>query len=80
MLGGRERFDAVPFFWSQHYDSTIRYAGHAEGWDEVKIDGSLDAHDAMVSYMRGGRRLAVATLSRDRACLEAEAEFEGSPS
>jgi NADPH-dependent 2,4-dienoyl-CoA reductase/sulfur reductase-like enzyme/nitrite reductase/ring-hydroxylating ferredoxin subunit len=25
MLGGRVRFDAIPFFWSQHYDVTIRY-------------------------------------------------------
>jgi nitrite reductase/ring-hydroxylating ferredoxin subunit len=32
MLGRRERFDAVPFFWSQHYDVTIRYIGHAEKW------------------------------------------------
>src|SRR5262249_41698431 len=29
MLGHRERFDAVPFFWSQHYDVTINYVGHA---------------------------------------------------
>ncbi|HVT56215.1 MAG TPA: FAD-dependent oxidoreductase, partial [Xanthobacteraceae bacterium] len=30
MLGGREKFDAVPFFWSQHYDIPINYVGHAE--------------------------------------------------
>ena len=35
MLGARERFDAVPFFWSQHYDVAINYVGHAERWDEV---------------------------------------------
>jgi hypothetical protein len=29
MLGHRERFDAVPFFWSQHYDAVINYVGHA---------------------------------------------------
>ena len=76
MLGHRERFDAVPFFWSQHYDVTIRYVGHAERWDTVKLEGSLDARDASVSFMRGGRRLAVATVSRDRECLEAELELE----
>jgi len=76
MLGGRERFDAVPFFWSQHYDVTIRYVGHAERWDAVHVDGSLEARDASVSFWRGGRRLAVATVSRDRASLQAEVELE----
>jgi NADPH-dependent 2,4-dienoyl-CoA reductase/sulfur reductase-like enzyme/nitrite reductase/ring-hydroxylating ferredoxin subunit len=76
MLGRRERFDAVPFFWSQHYDVTIRYVGHAERWDTVKIDGSLDARDASVTFARDGRTLAVATIGRDRASLEAELTME----
>jgi len=76
MLGGRERFDAVPFFWSQHYDVTIRYVGHAERWDAVRVDGSLDARDATVRFLRGGRALAVATISRDRENLQAEVELE----
>jgi NADPH-dependent 2,4-dienoyl-CoA reductase/sulfur reductase-like enzyme/nitrite reductase/ring-hydroxylating ferredoxin subunit len=76
MLGRRERFDAVPFFWSQHYDVTIRYVGHAERWDAVRVDGSLDARDASVSFLREARRLAVATVSRDRDNLKAEVELE----
>jgi len=76
MLGLRERFNAVPFFWSQHYDTTINYVGHAEQWDRVEIDGSLDAQDCSVAYMKGGKRLAVATVSRDRESLEAEAAME----
>jgi NADPH-dependent 2,4-dienoyl-CoA reductase/sulfur reductase-like enzyme/nitrite reductase/ring-hydroxylating ferredoxin subunit len=78
MLGRRERFDAVPFFWSQHYDVTIRYVGHAERWDAVKIDGSLDAQDCAVSYTSGGRTLAVATIARDRDNLAAELKLERS--
>jgi NADPH-dependent 2,4-dienoyl-CoA reductase/sulfur reductase-like enzyme/nitrite reductase/ring-hydroxylating ferredoxin subunit len=76
MLGLRERFDQVPFFWSQHYDVTINYVGHAEKWDTVDVDGSLDAQDCAVTYRRGGRALAVATVGRDRASLEAEARME----
>ena len=73
MLGRRERFDAVPFFWSQHYDVTIRYVGHAERWDTIRVDGSLEPG---IGSLRNGHRLAVATVSRDRASLEAEVELE----
>lgn len=77
ILGRNRRFDAVPFFWSQHYEATLRYVGHAENWDTVDIDGSLEeGRDCSVTYKRGGRKLAVATLSRDRQNLEAEAEME----
>ena len=31
MLGAREPFNQVPFFWSQHYDVPINYVGHAGG-------------------------------------------------
>jgi NADPH-dependent 2,4-dienoyl-CoA reductase/sulfur reductase-like enzyme/nitrite reductase/ring-hydroxylating ferredoxin subunit len=78
MLGARERFDAVPFFWSQHYHVAINYVGHAERWDEVSIDGSLEARDCAVEYRRGGRTLAVATIGRDRRSLEAEVRMERS--
>jgi NADPH-dependent 2,4-dienoyl-CoA reductase/sulfur reductase-like enzyme/nitrite reductase/ring-hydroxylating ferredoxin subunit len=76
MLGYREPFDAVPFFWSQHYDVTINYVGHAEQWDAVRIDGVLDARDCSVTYLRGDRKLAVATISRDRESLRAEVAME----
>jgi NADPH-dependent 2,4-dienoyl-CoA reductase/sulfur reductase-like enzyme/nitrite reductase/ring-hydroxylating ferredoxin subunit len=76
MLGQRRPFDAVPFFWSQHYDFSIRYVGHAEKWDKTTVDGNVAAKDCQVAYYRDGRKLAVATISRDRASLEAEVGFE----
>jgi hypothetical protein len=76
MLGYRERFEAVPFFWSQHYDVTINYVGHAEHWDAIQIDGTLESRDCSVSYSRAGRKLAVATISRDRESLQAELDLE----
>jgi NADPH-dependent 2,4-dienoyl-CoA reductase/sulfur reductase-like enzyme len=76
MLGARERFDTAPFFWSQHYDTVINYVGHAEHWDGIDVDGNLDALDCVVRYKQGGRTLAVATIARDLASLEAEAAME----
>jgi NADPH-dependent 2,4-dienoyl-CoA reductase/sulfur reductase-like enzyme len=76
LLGYREKFDAVPFFWSQHYDMTINYVGHAESWDEIRTEGNVSARDCALHYERAGRTLAVATLARDRASLQAEAALE----
>ena len=78
ILGYREPFNAVPFFWSQHYDVVINYIGHAEKWDAIEIDGQLDARNCAVTYKRGGRTLAVATISRDLQSLQVEAEMEAS--
>ena len=72
----RQPFDAVPFFWSQHYDVAINYVGHAEKWDAIAIDGSLSARDCAVSYTKGGRALAVVTLGRDLQSLRAELAME----
>jgi NADPH-dependent 2,4-dienoyl-CoA reductase/sulfur reductase-like enzyme/nitrite reductase/ring-hydroxylating ferredoxin subunit len=76
MLGLRQRFDAVPFFWSLHYDVAIQYVGHAEHWDAVEIDGSLEARDCTVRYLAGTRTLAVVTIGRDIASLRAEQALE----
>ena len=76
MLGRREKFDAVPFFWSRHYDISIQYVGHAEQWDNVAIDGSTADKNCKVTYSVGGKKLAVATIGRQRENLNAEVELE----
>ena len=76
MLGADEKFTAVPFFWSRHYDVSISYVGHAESWDELAIEGTPAARDCLVQYKRGGRVLAVAAVNRDIESLEAELTME----
>jgi NADPH-dependent 2,4-dienoyl-CoA reductase/sulfur reductase-like enzyme len=76
LLGRRERFDAVPFFWSAHYDTTINYVGHAAGTDEIDVAGDLAAGDCTATFRRDGRTLAVATIGRDRESLRAEVALE----
>jgi NADPH-dependent 2,4-dienoyl-CoA reductase/sulfur reductase-like enzyme/nitrite reductase/ring-hydroxylating ferredoxin subunit len=76
MLGQREAFDGVPFFWSQHYDVPINYVGHAEKWDEIVVDGDIKGRDCLLKYKSKGRVLAVASIYRDLASLEAELAME----
>jgi NADPH-dependent 2,4-dienoyl-CoA reductase/sulfur reductase-like enzyme len=76
ILGLRQPFAVVPFFWSQHYDVAINYVGHAEKWDATMVDGALGSHDCAVSYRRDQRTLAVATIGRDLQSLKAERMLE----
>jgi hypothetical protein len=76
MLGKRRKYTAVPFFWSQHYDVTLNYVGHAEKWDSIETDGSLSERNCRLRYHAGGKTLAVVTISRDRDSLEAELAME----
>jgi len=76
ILGRRERFAAVPFFWTEQYDFMLAYVGHAEGWNDVQIDGDPARRDCMVTYRRDGKTLAVATVQRDLQSLRAEVELE----
>jgi NADPH-dependent 2,4-dienoyl-CoA reductase/sulfur reductase-like enzyme/nitrite reductase/ring-hydroxylating ferredoxin subunit len=78
MLGQREPFEAVPFFWTEQYHFGLAYVGHAEHWDEAQLDGLLEAgtQDCTITYRRGGRKLAVAIVRRDLEGLRAEVEFE----
>ncbi|MFL5481336.1 MAG: FAD-dependent oxidoreductase [Gemmatimonadaceae bacterium] len=76
MLGHRDRFDDIPFFWSAHYDAVqIGYTGHVERWDSTLVDGSVEKLDCAVSYLAGGKRRAMATINRDRQNLETELEL-----
>jgi NADPH-dependent 2,4-dienoyl-CoA reductase/sulfur reductase-like enzyme/nitrite reductase/ring-hydroxylating ferredoxin subunit len=78
MLGARQPFDGVPFFWSQHYDVPINYVGHAEAWEDITIDGDIAKRDCVVRYLRNGRVLAIASIYRDVESLVSEARMERS--
>jgi len=76
ILGRRERFDAVPFFWTIQYDFGLGYIGHAERFDTAEIAGSLEGQDCAVTYRLAGQKVAVAIVQRNLVGLRAEVEFE----
>jgi NADPH-dependent 2,4-dienoyl-CoA reductase/sulfur reductase-like enzyme/nitrite reductase/ring-hydroxylating ferredoxin subunit len=65
MLGRQEKFTAAPFFWTQQYGKSLRYAGHANKPDEIRILGSLDKQEFLALYIEQGRITAVAGMGRD---------------
>lgn len=62
----------APFFWSAHFDVTLNYVGHAEGFDAILVHGDLEAREASLAYKKGDRILAVLSLNQDLFCLQAE--------
>jgi hypothetical protein len=68
MLNSNQRQEVeqiVPFFWSGQYDLKLRYVGHAEEWDEIKIDGDLESA-FLAYYLKDEQIMAVAGMNRDR--------------
>jgi NADPH-dependent 2,4-dienoyl-CoA reductase/sulfur reductase-like enzyme/nitrite reductase/ring-hydroxylating ferredoxin subunit len=76
MLGRQERYAAVPFFWTRHYDVSIDYVGHAAAWDRVEQSGDADARDVALRFRKDGHTLAVATIHRGLEMLKAERDME----
>ncbi|APG87754.1 FAD-dependent pyridine nucleotide-disulfide oxidoreductase (plasmid) [Sinorhizobium americanum CCGM7] len=76
MLGRSEKFAAVPFFWSQHYDVRINYVGHAERWDEIMVEGDVAGRGCLLRFKCDGRVLAAASISRDIENLMIEVAME----
>jgi apoptosis-inducing factor 3 len=73
MLGRDVAFTGVPFFWTQQFDLTLRYVGHASSWDEIIFQGDVSSRDFLAFYIKEGRVVAVAGVNRDRELAAVEA-------
>ncbi len=66
MMGQNIPFKAVPFFWTGQFDLKLRYVGHAEKWDDIAIQGSLEEQAFLAFYAEADQVMAVAGVGRDR--------------
>jgi 3-phenylpropionate/trans-cinnamate dioxygenase ferredoxin reductase component len=74
MLGQREPFRDVHWFWSDQFDHTIQSAGlipGADGTGELVIRGSLEQRSFSAFSLDGDRVRAVISLNRPRDVLDA---------
>ncbi|MGE0581034.1 MAG: FAD-dependent oxidoreductase [Steroidobacteraceae bacterium] len=55
MMGVRTRYEDPHWFWSDQYEHSLQYAGHADAWDEVVVRGSLDERDFVAFYLQAGK-------------------------
>ena len=79
ILGDDAPFTDPPFFWSVHYGTTVNYVGHADAFDEARVEGSLANLNARVRYIQAGKTLAEATVGRDLESLKAGLALDTAP-
>jgi 3-phenylpropionate/trans-cinnamate dioxygenase ferredoxin reductase subunit len=66
MLGKREAYDPVHWFWSDQYDINLQYAGMHQQEDRIVIRGSLASRRFLAFYVRDDRINAVVALNRGK--------------
>jgi 3-phenylpropionate/trans-cinnamate dioxygenase ferredoxin reductase component len=64
MLGSGAPYDYIHSFWSDQYEHSIEYVGHATKWDEFVVRGSLPERRLLGFYLQGGVLLAAVGLDR----------------
>ncbi|KUG06106.1 FAD-dependent oxidoreductase [Solirubrum puertoriconensis] len=81
MLGRKQPFQNVPFFWTQQYGKSLRYVGRAAKPDEIIFHGNVAEQNFVALYVADGQIKAAAAMNRDPdiICLEALMELNAMP-
>jgi 3-phenylpropionate/trans-cinnamate dioxygenase ferredoxin reductase component len=58
MLGRREAYDKVPYFFSDQYDIGMEYAGYAPTWDRVVVRGDPASREFIAFWLVDDRVVA----------------------
>jgi 3-phenylpropionate/trans-cinnamate dioxygenase ferredoxin reductase subunit len=53
LLGGTEPYERIPYFYSDQYDVSMEYTGHATASDELVVRGSLTERSFVAFWLRG---------------------------
>jgi NADPH-dependent 2,4-dienoyl-CoA reductase/sulfur reductase-like enzyme/nitrite reductase/ring-hydroxylating ferredoxin subunit len=77
IAGRGEPFAGVPFFWTQHFDLELGYAGAGQAWETVELIGDPDARAFTAFYARKGRLVAACGTQRDEIGAFVELIREG---
>ena len=59
IMGDKQDYDAVPWFWSNQYDLKLQTVGIANGYDATVLRGNPDAAKFSVVYLKESRIIAL---------------------
>ncbi|MDP2381006.1 MAG: oxidoreductase C-terminal domain-containing protein, partial [Pseudohongiella sp.] len=69
MIAVSEKYQAVPWFWSDQFDIKLQSAGLSQDFDHTDVEGSLDPADQggfVVRYFKQGELIAADCLNRPK--------------
>ena len=72
-LGAEERYDAVPWFWSNQYDLRLQTVGLSLDHDDVVVRGAPESRSFSVVYLRGGRVVALDCVNQTKDYIQGKA-------
>jgi NADPH-dependent 2,4-dienoyl-CoA reductase/sulfur reductase-like enzyme len=72
ILGGDERYDPVPYFWSEQFGRMVQYCGHHTGADRLVWRGDPDGREWAACWLAatGERLVALLAVARPRDLLQ----------
>lgn len=83
ICGDAQSYQVTPWFWSDQYDIKLQSAGLAHDFDEVVLEGSLDAADNsgfVLQYLREGHLIAADCVNRARDFMALKAAITAADS
>jgi len=69
MLGAKDSYREVPFFWSKQYGSSLRFIGHAPKFDQVAFRGDVSDKTFLAGFYADGTLRAAASVGRARELI-----------
>lgn len=68
-------YGAVPWFWTEQFDTKLQMAGLQDGYDDLSISGDVGEASFTVRYFRAGQLVAVDSVNQPRTHLAARREL-----
>lgn len=60
IVGKKQKYSEIPFFWTHQCDKSIKYFGYTSRIDSIKYRGSVEDGEFIAGYFRRGKLRAVA--------------------
>lgn len=72
LCGEDQRYDQVPWFWSDQYDLKLQIAGLSQDYEQTIIRGDPSSRSFSCVYLREGRLIAVDAINRPKDFMQSK--------